>query len=181
MANFTLVGWVDPTDLIASLRSRMPLFTGTGIRRLALRGPKRDGDPDDETHFVDRKGGPAGRWPECHDVVQKILHARPDLALGRIYFELLDPGATIPLHHDTRPYALRHTRLLVGVRTNPAAYLWCPPDVWLMQPGQVVLTQPALWHAAINMGETPRITLVVDVRQEPAVGMQPPEISTPSP
>ena len=171
------MGWVDPHDLIASLRPRLPLFTGTGVRYLSLHGPPKGGDADDETTFVHRKGGPAGRWPECHAVIQEILHARPSLALGRIYLELLDPGTTVPLRRDTRPYALRHARLLVGVRCNPAAYLWSPPDTWLMQPGQVVLTQPALWSAAVNLGTGPRITLVIDVRQE----VEPAEISKSSP
>ena len=161
-----LMVWVDPHDLIASLRPRLPLFHGTGVRYLPLRGPPKGGDAEDETNFVDRKGGLAGRWPELHSVVQEILHARPGLALGRIYLELLDPAETIPLRRDTRPYALRHGRLLVGLRCNPAAYLWCPPDTWLIQPGQVVLTQPALWHAAVNLGRTPRITLVIDLRQD---------------
>jgi hypothetical protein len=167
--NFQLVGWVDPHDLIASLRSRMPLFTGTGIRHLPLRGPKKNGDPNDDSAFVDRRTGPAGRWPEMHTILRTILDARPGLLPGRIYLELLDPGAAAPLRQDTRPYCLRHLRLLVGVRCPPQAYLWSPPEPWLMQPGQVVLTRPSLWHAAINLAATPRITLVIDLRD--VIGM----------
>ena len=162
MPNFTLVGWVDPYDVIASLRPRIQLFAGTGLRRLVLRGPPKGGDGEDEASFIDRKL----RWPELSLLIRKIVDARPGLVPGHIYLELLDPGATQPLRRDTRPYALRHHRLLVGLRCNPAAYLWCPPDVWLMQPGQCVATPPGAWQAAINMGETPRITLVIDLKQE---------------
>lgn len=174
MPQFTLVGWVDPYDVVASLRPRIPLFQGTGLRRLVLRGAPKDGDSQDETQFIDRKV----RWPELSILLRKILDARPGLAAGSIYLELLDPGATIPLRRDTRPYALRHTRLLVGLRTNPAAYLWCPPDTWLLQPGQCVVTPPGSWQAAINLGETPRITLVIDLKQSPSVPDSPPQGQT---
>ena len=93
MPNFTLVGWVDPVDVIASLRPKLPLFQGTGTRHLVLRGPRKEADPDDENAFVDRKI----RWPEIQGVIRKIMDARADLVAGRIYLEHLDPGSTMPL------------------------------------------------------------------------------------
>lgn len=180
--NFTPVGWIDVYDLACSLRPRLSQFQGTGTRVLPLRGPRKDTSPDDEYGYVDSRL--LAKWVEVRAAVDRIRDAAAMWArsgntggggaveFGRIFLDMLDGGGAInPLRRDNRAYWSRHVRLLVGIRCPPHAYLWAPPEQLVIQPGQVVMTSPALWHAAINLSETPRVNLVVDVKKA----------STPSP
>jgi hypothetical protein len=164
LSAFTFVGFIEPFDLICSLKGRMGLFAGTGLRTLHLRGPRKGGDGED---YVDTRE--LSRWPEVRAVLQRVeafckKRFSADIEFGRVYLEMLDPGTAAPTRSARNHYGFSHLRLVLALRANPGAYLWCPPDQLVLTAGQLVLTGPALWHGAVNMGEYSRINLVVDIK-----------------
>ena len=172
MANLMPVGWIDVYDLACSLRSRVSEFQGTGTRQLPVRGPRAGGDGDDEYAFVESRRPLVRKWVELDTVRRKIEDAATQriggaIEFGRIFFEMLDPGVHQGLRRDSRPYAARHARLIVGIRSNPGCWLWCPPEQFLLSAGQVIMTTAGLLHAAVNLGDTPRVNLVIDVKAKP--------------
>lgn len=160
MPNFLSVGWIEPFDIIASLKSRLGDFKGTGTRFLPLRGATRD-EPDEY-----RDTRELTRWPEMRAILDRLsmeaaARQQGEIEIGRVYLEMLDSGA------GTRPRSDRGSpwlRLIYGLRCNPLAYLWCPPEQRVLTPGEVLLTSAALFHGAVNMGEFSRINLVVDLK-----------------
>ena len=164
MPNFSHAGFIDPFDLLCSLKGRLHLFTGTGLRTLHLRAPRKS-EPNEYVDLPDFK-----RWPEAQAVLNEVAEtaekrAGHTIELGRAYLEMLDAGAAIASRKVSGDYAARHARVVVGIRCNPGSYLWCPPDQVVLTPGQAVLTSPALYHGALNAGETARIHLIIDIRQ----------------
>jgi len=161
--NFTPVGFIEPFELISSLKERMGLFQGTGgLRTLHLRAPRK-AEPDEYGDTRD-----FARWREAQAVLERVEETarsqfKEELEFARVYLEMLDAAAGVAPRRVSPPYAARHLRLIVGVRSNPSAYLWCPPEQRVLTPGEVILTSPALWHGAINMGDYSRINLVIDV------------------
>lgn len=160
MPNFLSVGWIEPFDIIASLKSRMGDFKGTGTRFLPLRGATKD-EPDEY-----RDTRELTRWPELRAVLDRLsmeAQARQhgEIEIGRAYLEMLDSGSGRMPRRDT---ASNWLRLIVGLRTNPSSYLWCPPEQRVLTAGEVLLTSPALFHGAVNMGEFSRIHLIADIR-----------------
>lgn len=160
MPNFLSVGWIEPFDIIASLKGRLGDFKGTGTRFLPLRGATKD-EPDEY-----RDTRELTRWPEMRAILDRLsmeaaTRQAGEIEIGRVYLEMLDSGAGIRPRIDRGSPWLR---LIVGLRCNPLAYLWCPPEQRALTPGEVVLTSAALFHGAVNMGEFSRINLVVDLR-----------------
>ena len=162
MANFTLVGFFEPFDLICSLKGRMGDFSERpGLRTIMLRG-SRKGEPGE---YIDSRE--LVRWPEMRAVLdhigetaEKLLNAR--IEFGLAYVEMLDAGSGVRTQRHPSPFM----RLIGGLRCNPGAYLWCPPEQYVLHPGEMVLTSPALFHGAVNAGDHSRINLVVDIRAE---------------
>lgn len=178
MPNFSLLGFLDPFDLLCSLKGRLGEFQGNpGLRVLHLRAARK-AEPD---IFLDTRD--LTRWPEARAVLERIRVAartnfKADLEWGRIWLEMLDAGSGTRPRRDPSLYAQRHLRLLCGLRCNPGAYLWCPPEQHVLRSGEIVATAPSLWHAAVNMGDFSRINLVIDAQitqPEPAFAPQAPE------
>ena len=164
MLNFSPAGFIDPFELLCSLKGRLHLFTGTGLRVLHLRAPRKS----EPNAYIDLRD--LTRWPEAQAVLDQVAETAEKRAghaveLGRAYLEMLDAGAATAPRKIAGDYAARHARVVVGLRCNPGSYLWCPPDQVVLTSGQAVLTSPALYHGALNAGETARIHLIIDVRQ----------------
>lgn len=164
MPNFSPAGFIDPFDLLCSLKGRLHLFSGTGVRVLHLRAPRKS----EPNAYIDLRE--LARWPEAQAVLDEVAEAAAKRAahpveLGRAYLEMLDPGAAIAPRKVAGDYATIHARVVVGLRCNPGSYLWCPPDQVVLTPGQAILTSPALYHGALNAGETARIHLIIDIRK----------------
>lgn len=168
MSCFTPVGFIEPFELISSLKERMGLFQGaSGLRTLHLRAPLK-AEPDE---YVDTRD--FARWHEAQAILERVSEValqqfKTELEFARVYLEMLDAAAGISPRRGSAPYAVRHVRLILGLRCNPSSYLWCPPEQRVLTPGEVVVTSPALWHGALNMGEYSRINMVLDVRQPQA-------------
>lgn len=168
MAAFTTVGFVDPFDLLCSLKGRLGGFQGTGLRVLHLRAPRKS-DPDE---YLDTRE--LSRWAEARAVLERIaLSAKQrtgaDVEFGRIFLEMLDAGTGARPRRDLSPHASRFARLICGVRCNPGSILWCPPEQHILTPGEVVMTAASLYHGAINMGEFSRVNMVIDVASIPSL------------
>jgi hypothetical protein len=163
MPNFSPAGFIEPFDLLCSLKGKLHLFVGTGVRVLHLRAPRKS----EPNAYIDLRE--LVRWPEAQAVLDEALstaerrvgHA---VELGRAYLEMLDAGASTPARRAVGNYPAQHVRVVLGLRCNPGSYLWCPPEHVVLMPGQAVLTSPALYHGALNAGETARIHLVMDIR-----------------
>lgn len=165
--NIAAVAFIDPFDLAASLRRRLGLFQGEGLRKmLPLRGPKRGADPDDDTLFVWSKE--RERWGELSAMLGHLAHTQ-DILWGRIELEMLMPGGIVPWARDQTPYGQRFTRAHVALRTNPSAMNFVGGTAVNMAAGVVNLIDRTLPCSAINLGETSRVHLIVDFRKKETV------------
>lgn len=162
--NFQPLGFIEPFDLVCSLKERIGLFQGTGLRTVHLRAPRKS-EPDE---YVDTRE--LQRWPELRAVMERVETVgaeqfKTELDYSRIYLEMLDATTGMAPRRGPHPYSQHHLRLIIGLRCNPLSYLWCPPEQRVLSSGEVVLTSPAFWHGAVNMGEYSRINLVLDIRR----------------
>lgn len=175
MPNFTALGFIDSFDLVCSLKGRLGEFQGTGLRILHLRAARK-AEPE---VFLDTRE--FTRWPECRAVLEQIRLAAKtqfmaNLEWGRIFLEMLDPGTGTRPRRDLSAYAQHHLRLICGLRCNPGAVIWSPPEQYVLKSGEIIATGPALWSAAVNMGEFSRINLVIDAQMaSPAAPAEPEE------
>lgn len=149
------------------MRSRTGLFQGRGVRRLMLRTHKADAaDPEDASAFI--RSREASRWPELKTMVRHIetiaeTIAQEPVDIGRIYLEWLDTGATINWRRLETPYYQRFWRLHLPLRTNPFAMTYSGVEAVQILPGQLTQVNVLAPHSAINLGETPRVHLILDV------------------
>lgn len=164
----TPAGFIDPYELAATLRQRAELFPRTGdIRVLPIRGPGRNGDPDDDAAFVWTRG--REKWPALTAVLNQFERSASvsgEIEWGRIYFEQLMSGAIIPWTKDDTAYASRFFRTHLALRSNPLTRVYCGVASMLMIVGDVNVLGQRLPTSAINLGETPRVHLVIDFRRK---------------
>jgi hypothetical protein len=142
MSAFSLLGWLDCFDLAASLPKHMGEFKGEGRRLL---------------YSFDAVEG----WVEfesIRDALDSTAH-RLGYEINRCILELLDPGHCSPWRTFG---ALLRTHLVL--RTNPRAVIYS--GIESMSPGQGLLVafDPRQPFSAVNLGDSPRIHLVVDWR-----------------
>jgi aspartyl/asparaginyl beta-hydroxylase len=172
LANFFALAPFDTMEIVGSLRTRLGQFKADplepGRRILLIRGHAKGSEESD-----DRFGGyPAARsWVELANL--RSLMARraeailpPGVEFGRIFFEMLDPGARLDWRVEDAPYFARWTRAILPLRTNPATLLICGTETASPGQGWLTIVSPRLPHAAINMGEYPWVWLVVDFRKK---------------
>jgi hypothetical protein len=162
---FNALAWIDVYELAASLRTRINLFSKAGdLRTLPVRGPRPDGDPEDDAAFVRFKA--STRWPELTNVLDQLKRLAGDAAVewGQIYLELLMPNGIAPWEQAGPGYAQRFQRVHVALRTNPAAYTFIGGASVNMQPGLVNLIDRRVPCSAINLGTSWRCHLVADFR-----------------
>ncbi len=155
MGNFQPLGWLDTFDLAASLRTRWALFKkpdeGDASLTIALRS---------ERAF----GSIAAKWPELKVLLGRVQRAG-DVEFGRIWIEMLPAGSLGSFEIAAEsPYV----RTWLALRWNPGALLYSGPESWCLQPGWITLVNQRVPFAAVNMGETNAVALVVDSREKEA-------------
>ncbi len=170
MPNFAAVAFLDTLELAGSLRTRWGQFKveAPGHRILRIRGHAKGSEEGD-----DRFGGyeAAKKWPELGNL-RSIITRRaalilpPGVEFGRIFFEMLDPGAMLDWNRETSPYFERWTRAILPLRTNPATLLIYGTETASPGPGWLTIVSPRLSHTAINLGEHAWVWLVVDFKKK---------------
>ena len=172
MPNFAPIVFLDTFELVASLRRQIGLFDHETPRVLAVRRPRRNTEEDDEDFTWDPV---AQKWTELKNFLGRTKRAAERLLgpqeLGHIYLEMLDPGARLPwVGGMTGSYVERHTRLVLALRTNPLAMMYAGTETFSPAPGWLTAVNVQVPHSAINLGEWPRVHLVLDCRKkEPAI------------
>jgi hypothetical protein len=172
--NFIPVGWLDTFELAASLRQRMGRFApdadaAPGRKVIPLRGPAEDSDPADDTRFQFNRAA-TQKWPELRAALERILRVGKALGgidLGRIELELVSPGAALPWRREVGDYVERYERLHLALRTNPGAIVYSGNEgLHLLVGAATIVARRGVPTSAVNMGESPRIHLVVDFRRK---------------
>lgn len=159
------LGFVEVYDLAASLRARVGQFRPGAPRLLPVRGPRKDGDPGDVETFV---WWGVAKWPELRSVLARIKEwgkQAGGIELGRIEFEMLDPGMMLPWSRDESEYRKRFLRAALPIRTNPGAVMVCYNELASPAAGFLTLYSPAAMHTAANHGEYARVHLNLDFRK----------------
>ena len=174
MANFAAVAHLDTFELAGSLRTRLGLFKPAGLIttgwwRLQVRGSKTGA----EGEFVRYK--PVSNWAELTNLRNDIQRRAetlmpPGIEFGRIFFEMLDPGAVVAERGEVEPYFLEWTRTILPLRTNPGLTLLYGNETASPGAGWLTAVNPRLPHAAINMGDASAVWLVLDFRRKVADG-----------
>ena len=175
MTNFVPIAFLDTFELAASLRRRMGAFVldpldMLGPRCLKVRGPRTGADdPDDDLAFVAYKD--AANWPELRATLGRISRIGEatigGVEFGRVFLELLMPATRLPwdvLVEDR--YSERFSRLHLPLRTNPAAIVYAGTEQMHLLPGQLTIVNQRAGVSAVNLGEWPRIHLVVDFKRK---------------
>lgn len=169
--NFASIAFLDPFELIGSLRQRMGLFgpsAGGGLRSLPVRGPRANADdPDDDLGFVLYKD--AGKWVELKNTLGRIKRIGDQgggIEFGRIALELLPPGVCLPWAFEDSTYNARFNRAYLALRTNPGVTLFSGNESWSPIIGLLTVANRRVRHSAVNLGEHPAIWLAVDFRRK---------------
>lgn len=167
MPTLTLITWLDPFELAASLPPRMGLFKPAeteGVRVLPVRSQGEGGK------WVGHAS--TQKWVELANMRSRLKRLGDallgEVEFGLIFLEMLDPGAVVPW--QPCPGEPEWSRLHLVLRTNPgAALLSAEPDgvqTASPAPGQVVGVNGRWWLSAVNLGSAPRVHLVVDLRRK---------------
>ena len=168
MPAFAPIIHLDTFELAASLRTRWGLFKPTGmpgLRELQVRDLKIG----TEDQFMRYKA--AINWVELNNLRSEIARRAemilpPGIECGRIFFEMLDPGSALNWITEDEPYFLRWTRAILPLRTNPGVLFVYGNETASPGPGFLTVVSPRLPHAAINMGETAYVGLVIDFKRK---------------
>lgn len=169
MNNFRALGFVDVWDLAPSLRDRLSLFRPgeRGERVIPIRWPA---DESEGAKWVvsGACGRNWGKWPELQSTLNRIQRIGEQIAgkveRGRIFLEMLDPGAQLQWRTESGPYYERFLRAHLPIRTNPAAIMYAGMEFIHLPAGQLTLTVVRTPTSASNLGEWPRVHLVCDFR-----------------
>lgn len=150
--NFVQCGWLDGFELAASLRQRLHLFPAPdehGCRILDLRWNDGKWKAHPETK----------RWAELTNTLSRIRRMGEHLAVehGRIWLEMLDPGALRPWEPTTV------TAVFYPLRTNPACVRYCGLEQLHLLPGTLTLVSPHPMSSAVNLGEWSVVHLAIEI------------------
>ena len=167
MANFVPLLFVDHFDLTASLPRQIGLFDHGMPRILPVWIPRKGTEEADED-MVWHPG--AAKWVQLKSFLTRLKREAERLTgpidLGRCYLEMLDPGMTLPWTTESGPYIERFTRTHLALRTNPAALMVSGSEAASLGPGWLTAVNPQVPCTAINLGQHPRVHLVVDFRKK---------------
>lgn len=162
--------YLDTWELAASLRDRMNLFRELegGERVLPVRW--NSGEKWMRTqHWT--------KWGELRNAISRVqkhgeaLVGHP-IEAGSIRFEMIQPGHVTPWSSiQGVEYVCAH----LPIRTNPACFLHFPAEMHYLLPGHAHVVGVQIPHSWANMGEWPRIHLVMEFRAEPEAESKEPE------
>lgn len=174
MSNFTPIAFVDTFGLAASLPPRMGLFRpGEEEERvLPIRGFRKDSAPADMDFIYYART--YTKWVELKNMLgllKRLAETRVGpVEFGCVWLEMLDPQTVMQwLQPQTGAYYEGFWRAHLPIRTNPAARMYSGTDAAHLLPGQLTIVNVRVPHSAINLGEWPRVHLVVDFRRKPGV------------
>jgi hypothetical protein len=154
------IGFVDVFDLAASLRPRLAGFETVepGRRLLQVRFQDTETGKWMRQHW--------SKWPELRNTVDRLERLAKalyggEIERGRIYFEMIDPGASSAWLSEDIDY----DRVHVPIRTNPTALVYVGIECAHLHQGNVTPINPRIKGCATNFGEWSRIHLILDARR----------------
>lgn len=157
--NFLTFGFLDTFDLAASLKPRLHLFPPAneeGQRILNIRWPNAEGG------WTVRKDASRTHWVELHNTLSRIQRLGNQFERGRIWMEVLEPGARLNWQHEE---SNGYSRLHLPLRTNPAAIVIAGIEARHLLPGTLTVIPTSGW-CAVNLGEWARVHLCVEFKQK---------------
>ena len=158
MPNFLALAHLDVFDVVASLPRRMGGFNDSKPRILSLRTPAEATVP---VQIED--------WVELTNLLTRIEGLGDKLGgieYGGIFLEMLDPDTCLSWRRKGGDYYERYSRLYLPLRTSPAAMMYSGTESASPQVGCLTLVNMRVPHSAINLGDWPRISLVIDFRKK---------------
>lgn len=178
-AHIRAIGHLDTFALLASLYERRSEFDTITLRQDTPGSPHRDTraiflrGPDEPTvtrwfEDVPHVDYPAWRtWPEAEPLFTNLLTSLPQPIpdVGKVMLVELKPGGALAWHVDEGAYAVQHERYHLALTTNPGAWLLSGGEQAHVPVGALVWFDNHALHSAINVGPTPRIHLIVDIRR----------------
>jgi hypothetical protein len=174
MPNFVPLLFVDHIDLAGSLRRHEGLYHQGTPRLLPVRMPRKGSEVDDED-FVWCQTVIEKKWVAMTNFLGRLKREAEKLVgpidLGLVFLEMLDAGTAVVMGAGSGAYIERYTRVHVALRTNPAALMVSGSEASSPAPGWVTAVNVRVPCYAVNMGQHPRVHLVVDFKKkEPADG-----------
>lgn len=181
MSNLRPVTFIDTWALTSFLFRNKDLFEKDTARQsmegsahhdtrnILLRGPA---NPTVDNWFDDvpQHNYPVmDKWSSLKAVLGKIQRAVDADVLGKALIVSLKPGGVVDWHTDDGEYFDKYLRFHLALVTNPFSLLYSGGEQrWVMQ-GELCWLNNRAKHSAVNMGSTPRIHLIVDVKKKDAV------------
>jgi hypothetical protein len=104
-------------------------------------------------------------WPEATALFAGLSTVLMRGAVGKVMLVELAPGGSLAWHKDEGAYAQAHMRFHLPLVTNPMAFLLAGGEQAHVPVGALTFFDTSVLHSAINLGETPRVHLIVDVRR----------------
>jgi hypothetical protein len=168
--NFASLVFVDHIDLAGTLRRHEGLYDRGTPRILPIRYPRKGTQLEDEDFVSGPRDGAVAKWVELKNFLGRLKREAEKVAgpidLGHVWLEMLDPGATLPWTTESGAYIERHTRVHLALRTNPAATMVSGSEAFSPAPGWVTAVNVRVPCTAVNMGQHPRVHLVLDWRRK---------------
>lgn len=153
-------------------RQEIPGSPHHDTETILLRGPL--GTIDAETWFQDVPHADTellGKWPSAQQVLAKIAESHQrrfgvEALFGKAMVVSLKSGGYVDWHVDQGAYAEIHDRLHLCLIPSAGAMMYSGGFQASLPVGQLTFINNRVVHSAINVGLTPRIHLIVDIRKE---------------
>jgi hypothetical protein len=92
------------------------------------------------------------------------LDQHQNFEMGRVTIEMLEPGGVVPWH---QPELGEWATLHLPIVTNPRAMMYADCQSMHLTAGVLTYVSNAVLCSETNLGATPRIHLVIEVRATP--------------
>ena len=155
--NFSPVAFIDVWDIAASLRDRR------GAPIMPLRGYRKDTEPEDEQFGAYAATRDWQEYDDLRDRLRRLGEPMGGIEIGCVHLDTLRPGE-LRAWTEARPlskWSVAH----LPIRTNPQSALIAGTESATLAVGLLTVVSTLVPHAAINLGETPRIHLVIEFRK----------------
>lgn len=147
----------------SSFRNEHPLSPHKHSRIITLRGPSNGSAENWQLDIPNDEESYASEWIVFRQQIAQIFS--PIAAYGKVMLVSLLPGGVVDWHTDEGEYAEAHRRFHVPITTNPGAVLLAECESAHLPVGQLTEINNRVLHSAINVGPTPRVHLIFDVRK----------------
>jgi hypothetical protein len=178
MQHFRLIDSLNPAAMLAALDTHEDRFGDITVRQAAR------GTPHVDTESIYLRMPPildvcaffesllAVDYPAMQEpVFAKGLDDLAGLVAGKIARAMivrLKPRGLIAPHVDEGGYSEATDRYHWCIRTNPQSFCRIGTEMAHMQPGEVWFFDKHATHACCNLGETPRVHLIMDCWKQPS-------------